>query len=84
MLTYYAIACQGGQWVYICAGREPEEVYRQAIAIIESQETYLDDEGVSSLSPGTESLMDTLRVVPEETAKEHYHVVFSRQVRVED
>jgi len=84
MLTYYAIARRNGQWTYICSGTHPEEVYRQAITLIETQENYAGGDDLYAYSPSVESLLDTLRVVPEETAKDHYHVVFSRRVQVEE
>lgn len=83
MPTYYAIAHHQGEWTYLCAGRVPEDVYWEALTLIEARERYADEDGVVLLSPNTESLLDTLRVVPEETAREHYHVVFPRHAQVE-
>lgn len=77
MFTYYAIARRQGEWTYICSGTRPEELYRQAITLIEAQEGLLADE-LPAHTPGVESQLDTLRVVPEETAKEQYHVIFLR------
>ena len=81
MMTYYAIACRNGQWVYICSGVTPEDIYREAIDLIEARGMYMDD--AVALSPSVESQLDTLRVVPEETAKEHYHVKFPRGLPTE-
>lgn len=83
MATYYAIAHRSGRWIFICSGSHPEELYREAINIIEAQERYFDDEG-GVLSIGAESQLNTLRVVPEETARDHYHVTFPRWAHVEE
>ncbi|HEX2949929.1 MAG TPA: hypothetical protein VHV83_10255 [Armatimonadota bacterium] len=82
MATYYAIARRNGQWVYICSGKNPEEIYREAIDLIEAQGAYAAEDHLA-LSPSVESQLDTLRVVPAESAKEHYHVVYPRGLPVE-
>lgn len=77
MSTYYAITNRNGQWLYVYSGQDPEAVYREAAEIVERQYIIPGDEG-APISSSTELQLDTLRVVPEEIAREKYHVVFSR------
>lgn len=79
METYYAITRRNGSWEYLCSGPDPQEVYREAIDMIEIPGIAAtdDDDGSLYTAPSSERLLDTLRVVPEDAAREKYHVVFS-------
>ncbi|HEY3418713.1 MAG TPA: hypothetical protein VGM23_17700 [Armatimonadota bacterium] len=74
MPTYYAITRRQGRWEYVCAGPDPDEVYRQAESIIESEEAYPVDEEMA-ISPETEQQIDRLRVITEEAAQDVYHII---------
>ena len=78
MPTYFAITNHQGRWEYVCAGSDPEEVFREAEEILLAQEVYPGEEE-TALSPNTETQMNDLRVVPEETAREYYHIAFTRE-----
>jgi hypothetical protein len=66
MPAYYAVTRRNGQWSYICAGHDPEGVYRQAVAILTDAEAA--DDSIAH-SPDEERAMDNMRVIPEVTAK---------------
>ena len=83
MPQYFAIASQNGEWVYLCAGPDTEEVYREAITLIEEQEAADDDETLA-FSPVVESMLNSLRVVPEESARATYHVTFPSWVQADE
>jgi len=82
METYFAIINRNGRWEFVCSGRDPEDVYRQAIEIVATP--FGDDENDEPyISPTGERLVDTLRVVPEVIAREKYAVIFTRAYRAE-
>lgn len=72
MATYYAITRHGGQWRFICAGSDPDDVMHRAMTVLELQGG-VDDEAFV-LSPAIEQQLNALRVVPDVTAKEKYNV----------
>jgi len=79
-MNYFAITRRNDAWEYICSGIDPQEVYQEAIAILETHGTlpgsyFAEDTMVASTL--TEQQIDALRVVPEETAREVYHVAFN-------
>lgn len=77
MAAYYAITNRAGQWQFVCAGRDPQDVYQQARALLD--DTARDpEESAIALSPMTQRALDTLRVVPASQARTVYHVVFPR------
>lgn len=78
---YYAITRRNDHWEYVCSGQDPQEVYREAIDLIDIPLTasLAEEEFGSYTPPGSERLLDTLRVVPEETARERYHVSYTEQ-----
>ncbi|MHB9130713.1 MAG: hypothetical protein ACYDBB_06445 [Armatimonadota bacterium] len=78
MTTYYAITRGGGHWKTVCSGRDPEEVYRQAVDLLQGMNSYGDEE-YGLLSPINERQIDLLRVVSEAVARETYHMQLSRQ-----
>ena len=78
MSTYYAITRHGERWVYVYSGRDPHEVYQTAIDILDERRNLAGDD-VLALSPDSERQIDTLRVVPEELARQQFHVVLPRE-----
>ena len=76
MGRYYAITRRRGRWVYVCSGGDAEQVYRDALDILGGPELYPGEEAVAA-SPATERALDTLRVVPQETATAKYGVTFA-------
>ncbi len=76
MATYYAITRRQGRWVCITSGADPEQVYRDAVSVLEGQEVAPVEE-LTAFSPITERLIDGLRVVTAESARDIYHVRFA-------
>jgi hypothetical protein len=75
MAGYYAITQRESGWVAVSAGNDPEQVYRDAVLIIQGQGLLPEDEDVADVSPAAEQQLDALRVVPDSIARETYHVV---------
>lgn len=80
---YYAIARRQAQWVYVCAGADPVQVYHDAIEILQGRAASHGELPVA-VSPLTELLLDSLRVVPAVVARERYQVRFLSRVREDD
>ncbi len=68
MPAYYAVTQRGSRWHYLCAGEDPEGVYRQAVTMLTDDDRLREDDSIAH-SPDEERAMDRLRVVPEATAK---------------
>jgi len=73
--VYYAITRQQAQWIYVCSGPDPAQVYHDALDILHGQTSSPDDQPIA-LSSLTEQSVDNLRVVPAETARRQYQVKF--------
>jgi len=72
---YYAITRQQAQWVYVCSGQDPAQVYHDAIDILHGNAALPEDQPVA-LPPVIEQSVDNLRVVPAEVARQTYQVHF--------
>ncbi len=81
MESYCAIVQRRGQWEYLATGEDPQEVYRQAVELLQGPDE--DERELPVVLPDAEQALDTLRVVPVETAQETYHAVFVAR-RAED
>lgn len=73
--TYYAITRRQTEWVYVCSGPDPAQVYHDALDILNGRPDTHDTDPVP-LSPVTELSLDNLRVVPETVARQTYQVSF--------
>ena len=73
--VYYAIARQQAQWIYVCSGPDPAQVYHDAIDILQGHIDTHDDLAVA-IPPLTENLVDSLRIVPAAVASRNYQVKF--------
>ncbi len=79
---YFAITRQDAEWIYVCSGVDPVNVYHDACDILQGSAAWHGDEPVA-LSPRTEHLLDHLRVVPDTVARERYQVRFRPAVHRE-
>jgi len=73
--VYYAITRQQAQWVYVCSGPDPAQVYQSALDILHGHTAAPEDQPVA-LPPAVEQSVDNLRVVPAEVARQTYQVQF--------
>ena len=73
--SYYAITRQHAEWVYVCSGPDPAQVYHDALEIL--QGLAIPEDELVTLSPATEKQLDNLRVVPEPVARQQYQVKFT-------
>ena len=79
---YYAITRRQSQWVYVCSGPDPAQVYHDAIEILRGRADAYGDEPIA-LSPAIERSFDNLRVVPETVARQQYQIQFGVTVAEE-
>ncbi len=84
MALYYAITFEEGTWKLVTSGDDPEAVYEQAENILSGLNEAMSDEDPISLSPDAEAMLNSLRVVPEVTARDVYHVVYTPEFEEED
>ena len=80
--SYYAITRRQSEWVYLCAGTDPTQVYHDAIEILRGRADVYGDEPIA-LSPAIEYSLDNLRVVPDSVARQTYQVKFGAVVAEE-
>lgn len=73
--VYYAIARQQAEWIYVCSGPDPAEVYHSAVEILQGYIDTHNDQAVA-IPPLTENLVDSLRIVPATVARQQYQVKF--------
>lgn len=81
MAAYYAITRRNGRWVYVNSGADPQEVYQDAVVILENQVAPgdADDEDAGlGIPPTVEYQINDLRIVTEEAARDTYHIIGSQ------
>ena len=73
--VYYAITREQAEWVYVCSGPDPAQVYHDALDILNGNMEGPEEQPIA-ISPVAEQSVDNLRVVPEEVARQQYRVHF--------